>query len=467
MKIVSTNHKMQKYQQKYPREFIIRGNSLYCKLCFKVVCVERKSSLDSHRNSLKHQKLLSGTSGTNPNFLVPQDKQLADLLIKALVSQDIPLKKLRSKEFKELFEFLNVKLPSESALRSHLLSKYAPQTQDRVFENLADKKIFLMIDETVKSTKRYINIIGGDVAHPHKYYLLESKVLEKHATHQTILREIVSIIEKIQCQRENFSVILTDDASYMKKAVKILKTMYPNLFGVKCLAHLIHNCCMKIKSEYQKVDRLISAMKNLTLRNNTNRQIFTIIGGIPQVICTRWSSWLRAALFYSEKLVEIRKLFETVEGDLLLVTRARESVFNDGLIDELTTIAMNYEVLIDLNDELERSKLNLKSAFDKIINISLKSDPINLKEYINNRLVENDIKAIVNYKNKNVSPFEYAQLFMLIPTTVIVERSFSSLQKMLRSDRGFCDDNLFSYFSVIFNSRKSSYMIEEDSNDHV
>ena len=53
---------------------------------------------------------------------------------------------------------------------------------------------------------------------------------------------------------------------------------------------------------------------------------------------------------------------------------------------------MNYEILINLSDELVESKLNLKSAYDKIISINLNSDPIKLKDYIGKKFLKMILK---------------------------------------------------------------------------
>ena len=38
----------------------------------------------------------------------------------------------------------------------------------------------------------------------------------------------------------------------------IVKSQYPKLFHVTYVAHLLHNCVMKIKSHFEDVDQLIA-----------------------------------------------------------------------------------------------------------------------------------------------------------------------------------------------------------------
>ena len=41
---------------------------------------------------------------------------------------------------------------------------------------------------------------------------------------------------------------------YMTVAGITLKSLYPKLFHVTCVANLLHNCAMKIKSHFEDVD---------------------------------------------------------------------------------------------------------------------------------------------------------------------------------------------------------------------
>ena len=69
-----------------------------------------------------------------------------------------------------------------------------------------------------------------------------------------------------------------------------------------CVAHLLHNCAMKIKSHFEDVDQLIAKVKAVTIKNITRQAKFFSIGYPPQPVPTRWGSWLNAALCCATKL---------------------------------------------------------------------------------------------------------------------------------------------------------------------
>ena len=79
-----------------------------------------------------------------------------------------------------------------------------------------------------------------------------------------------------------------------------LKSLYPKLFHVTCVAHLLHNCAIKIKSHFEDVDQLITKVKAVTIKNKTRQAKFSVIGCPPQPVPTRWESWFNAALCYEK-----------------------------------------------------------------------------------------------------------------------------------------------------------------------
>ena len=59
----------------------------------------------------------------------------------------------------------------------------------------------------------------------------------------------------------------------MVVAGAILKSLYPKLFHVTFVAHLLHNCAMKVKSHFEKVDLQIAKVKSATVKKKQTGQI--------------------------------------------------------------------------------------------------------------------------------------------------------------------------------------------------
>ena len=93
-----------------------------------------------------------------------------------------------------------------------------------------------------------------------------------------------------------------------------------------CVAHLLHNCAMKIKPHFEDVDQLNAKVKAVTIKNKTRQTKFSAIGYPPQPVTTRWGSWLNAALYYAKKLPEVKAIKESFVGSGILVAQAKVSL---------------------------------------------------------------------------------------------------------------------------------------------
>ena len=76
-----------------------------------------------------------------------------------------------------------------------------------------------------------------------------------------------------------------------------LKSLYPMLFHATSVAHLLHNCAIKIKSHFEDVDQLIAKIIAVTIKNKTRQTKFSAIRYPSQPVPTRWGSWINAALY--------------------------------------------------------------------------------------------------------------------------------------------------------------------------
>ena len=88
--------------------------------------------------------------------------------------------------------------------------------------------------------------------HPQVAYLISATQTDSQtATTTTIIHAIDDTMRKLATERQ----LLSDAAD------KGLKPLYPNLFHVTCVAHLLHNCAMHVRAHYPSVDNLVSCVK--------------------------------------------------------------------------------------------------------------------------------------------------------------------------------------------------------------
>lgn len=80
-------------------------------------------------------------------------------------------------------------------------------------------------------------------------YLIQTIELSK-TNSETFSHEIISIMDGIYERKIYFyrlRLIFFDDASYVVKGVKILKSLFLNLKHVTCVAHIYIDCAKKLE----------------------------------------------------------------------------------------------------------------------------------------------------------------------------------------------------------------------------
>jgi hypothetical protein len=107
--------------------------------------------------------------------------------------------------------------------------------------------------------------------------------------------------------------MVTDAASYMKKAAEGLKFFYPNLLHITCLCHAIHRIAECIRDQYTIVDELIAQTKHIfskaPKRVAEYKKMFPDLPLVPRPIITRWGTWIEAAIFYSTNFDSVKTVY--------------------------------------------------------------------------------------------------------------------------------------------------------------
>ena len=182
-----------------------------------------------------------------------------------------------------------------------MLLNWHPKKEERIQELLRDKKIFLIVDEAEVAKQKYISVLVGSLDAPNQTFLVNCHPLVsgRNVNSSIILHTVDDILRQLEIKRGNFSLFLTDAARYMSSAGKTLKELYPSLMHVTCVAHLLHNCAKRVRAQFKNIDEVIA-----TIKNKDRKKDFYDAGlpSPPEPVITRWATWLRAALYYSENL---------------------------------------------------------------------------------------------------------------------------------------------------------------------
>ena len=214
----------------------------------------------------------------------------------------------------------------------------------RIRNAVHDKQIFLIVDESTLSGTQCLNILVGSLETQYVSYLYDRQPLKCASNSNIIAQAVYDAVKNLGINRSFFCLLLSDAAKYMIAAGVTLKSLNPKLFHETCVAHLLHNCALKIKSNFEDVDQLIAKVKSVTIKNKTRRAKFSAIGYPPQPVPTSWESRLNAALY----LPEVKAIVESFVDSGILVTQAKVSMQKSGLAGQLLKIKNQYECLVSL-----------------------------------------------------------------------------------------------------------------------
>ncbi len=128
----------------------------------------------------------------------------------------------------------------------------------------ADMPIYLIFDETIDASGRYIlNILIGECSKESRKKPILLKVIKLNRTNsENINTEVLQTLNMLYDgeinKYKNLKLLITDIARYAIKTVNMLKTVICDIKHVTCLCHGIHNLCESIRNDYTNDNSLIS-----------------------------------------------------------------------------------------------------------------------------------------------------------------------------------------------------------------
>ena len=156
---------------------------------------------------------------------------------------------------------------------------------------------------------------------------------------------------------------------------KTLKELCPSLMHVTCVAHLQHNCAMRVRAHFLNIDEVIATIKAATIKNKDCKKDFHDAGlSSPNPVITRWATWLRAALCYSENLPAVHTIANNRTSAGLLVSRAKNAINVEGLVSNLVKINP-YQTLAANVEFLEGNACTITKAYRLLKNTQFDDDP--------------------------------------------------------------------------------------------
>ena len=152
------------------------------------------------------------------------------------------------------------------------------------------------MDEAEIAKQMYISVLVGSLDAPNQTFFVNCHPLDsgRNVNSSIILLTVDDILRQLEIKRENFSLFLTDAVRYMSSAGKTLKELYPSLMHVTCVAHLLHNCVMRVRTYFKNIDEVIATIKSATIKNKDRKKDFhdADLPSPPDPVITRWATLL-------------------------------------------------------------------------------------------------------------------------------------------------------------------------------
>ena len=149
----------------------------------------------------------------------------------------------------------------------------------------------------------------------------------------------------------------------MSLAGKTLKKLYPFLKHVTCVAHSLHNFAMRVRAYFKNIDEVVATIKAATIKNKDRKNSFHKAGlpSPPDLVTTRWATWLRAVLYFSKNLPAVCTIVNNSASGGLLASRAKDVINANDLVPDLVSINQ-YRTLAANVEFLEASDCTMTEA---------------------------------------------------------------------------------------------------------
>ena len=467
------------------------GKVVRCLVCEKDVSCKKKNHVDSHCNSashvaalcrlkkskLKQQTISSTTAAADASATLHRD------LCEAFLCANIPMWKLENPKLKSFLETYTKKnIPNESTLRKNYVPKLFDETMAEVRRRVSGQYVYTVVDETTNERGEYVaNLLLG-VLTPHEArnpYLIASSILEK--TNAATVGKFIndSLMEFYRGERFSARVLLlvTDAAPYMVSMGQNLHSIYTNLIHVTCVAHALHRIAEKVRESFPDVNHLISWSRKVFLKSPARASVYREIMKCalpPDVVVTRWGSWLTAALFFANHFPKFCEVVSALKNDsahvqklqVLLASKKKlgadlafinaHLAFLPAAITKLEERGLSLNDQITIIDEVRTKIYQIPGSRGSIFRkktdfVFTKNGGYSQLHDLNESLL-GEIGASTTSISDDpavLSSYTYAPL-----VSVDVERSFSDYKIILTDRRmSFTQSNLEKYVVVMFNRR--------------
>ena len=315
-------------------------------------------------------------------------RDLAVDLSETLIKANIPVEKLDHPAF---MDFIKRRVPGGGAIPSASSARqwYLPTVQKahdidlKAVMSEADGVIITVDESSDNVTERSVlNLVFTPITVKSAQHKLVSYIADQvyvdELDHKVVARETIRVIDKFDIHHDKIISYVCDNVAYMSKAFTIISPFYENCVLITCTAHLFHLLFERLSLFGNAVHQFMLKWR-VYFKNSVQRKkrfsSFIESKGLTTVKCpkpctTRWTPWLKAVLWHSERHRHLEEFLESERG-LSDSTTAAEiiNLFSTELEDDFTYLGSVVPTLIDAIESVETNSVSGHHLIEKLIDL--------------------------------------------------------------------------------------------------
>jgi hypothetical protein len=370
-----------------------------------------------------------------------------------LIEANIPIEKLNNRSFREyLSKYTKREIPNPSNIRKHYVPNIYEEVIQKIREIVGNNAVYLIVDETSDAKNRYVvNIMVGILnGEPIKPMLLATTFVNK-TNNKTISQCIVDSLTKLWSgiiHYDRLWLVVSDQASYLLKSISNLKSIFPNLKHITCIAHALHRVSCVVMNENKETNELISRFKQIMAKSPLRAFEYQEQTGLPlppNPVITRWNTWLSAAFYYADNYSKVKNFIEDLNDSSQAIIAVKNVIKSQSLENQLLGLK-EMKFLTEAITSLEEQNLKTCRQMEILNDVKSKLNGKCLKKLEKSLTKNPDIIWFTSderdYEFK--SNTKYAPL-----VSCDIERSFSIYKDILSDKRQNMSLDTIEYLNVI------------------
>ena len=370
------------------------GGVIICKFCSGKQLDSKKSTIQSHCKGTKHKQNAekNGSLQTTLNSSFNNQNLVNDMnreALKAFAEANIPIHKFDHPSIRGFFNKWvknGANLNSSRNMRRNV-DDLADEKRQKIISIIKKSNYYsLIVDETCDTLERSVlNIIILPSKENQKDDNLNSFLLNTfeldNVNHENVASKVIQCINDNGLSLSKMFGIITDNASYMKKAFELINVFCKNSVHITCWSHIFDLVAQTFRISFPEVDNFVAKMKSAFNHRKKLTSLYKRRCKVapPKPVKTRWSSWLKAVQVHSKHFDNYKIIFNEIKKEKLGKSAALKTC---GKLIE----TRNLKAKLEFINQISGSIINAITATEEMkVNVNLIYNQANdLHDYFNN-----------------------------------------------------------------------------------